>query len=89
MQRRWLLAEKSKMCCGFPDVNKALHRWYLLACSKFYLVGPQVCEKAEEIAECLGISVYKASNRWLNRWKKRYDIRHVKIHGESGRVVLL
>ena len=58
-----------------------------MACSKnVYPVGPQLCEKAKEIAERLGVANFKASNGWLDRWKKRYNIRHVKINGESGEV---
>ena len=51
-----------------------------------YPVGPQLCEKAKEIAERLQVPNFKASNGWLDRWKKRYNIRHVKINGESGGV---
>jgi len=66
------------------DINKALHEWYLLACSKnIYLVGSQLCEKAKQIAERFQKPEFKASNAWLDRWKKRYYIKHVKINGES------
>ena len=70
--------------CEFSDINEALHKWYLMACSKNeYPVGPQLCEKAKQIAEYLRVANFKASNGRLNRWKKRYNIRHVKINGES------
>ena len=66
------------------DINEALHKLYLLACLKnIYLVGPQLCVKAKEIAEHLQFLSIKASNGWLNRWKKQYNIKQVKIHGES------
>ena len=64
-----------------------LHKWYLMACSKnVYPVGPQLCEKAKEIAERFVVASFEASNGWLNQWKKRYNIRHVKINGESVEV---
>lgn len=80
-------SRKRARSCEFFDINEALHKWYLLACSKnVYPVGPQLCEKAKQIAERLQKSDFKASNGWLDRWKKRYNIRHVKINGESGEV---
>ena len=80
-------SRKRVRSCEFSDINEALHKWYLLACSKnIYPVGPQLCEKAKEIAERLQQSSFKASNGWLDRWKKRYNITHVKINGESGEV---
>ena len=37
--------------------------------------GSQLCEKAKEIAEHLGFPDFKASNGWLDRWKKRYNVK--------------
>ena len=55
----------------FKDVNKALYEWYCLACSKnIYPGGPQLIEKAKEIAERLGKSNFKGSQGWLEKWKK-------------------
>ena len=34
----------------------------------------------------LGCDHFKASNGWLDRWKKRYDIHKMKINGELGDV---
>ena len=80
-------SRKRTRTCEFSDINEALHEWYLLACSKnIYPVGSQLCEKAKQIAEHLQKSEFKASNGWLDRWKKQYNIKHVKINGESGEV---
>lgn len=80
-------SRKRRRPCEFSGINEALHEWYLMACSKnVYPVGPQLCEKAKQIAERLEVGNFKASNGWLDRWKKRYNIRHVKINGESGEV---
>ena len=71
----------------FMDVNKAVYEWYLLACSKnIFPQGPVLIEKAKEIAERLGISDFKGSRGWLDKWKLRYNIKQVKVCGESGDV---
>ena len=71
----------------FAEVNKALHEWYLITCSKnTYSGGPQLIEKAKEIAERLNIPNFKGSRGWLEKWKKRYNIKRVKVCGESGEV---
>ena len=68
----------------FAEVNKALHEWYLITCSKnTYSGGPQLIEKAKEIAERLNIPNFKGSRGWLEKWKKRYNIKRVKVCGES------
>ena len=47
----------------YSEVNEALYEWYLLACSKnIYPDGPQLTEKAKEIAERLG-----KRNEWMVR----------------------
>ena len=71
----------------FEEVNKALYEWYLLACSKnIYPGGAQLTEKAKEIAERFGKTEFKGSRGWLDKWKKRYNVKQLKISGESGDV---
>ena len=71
----------------YSDVNKALYQWYLLAVSKnVFPDGTQLAEKAKEIASKLGLSDFKASNGWLDRWKKKHNIKKMTISGESGDV---
>ncbi len=71
----------------FKDVNEALYKWYMAACSKnIYLAGPQLIEKAKHIADVLGKPEFKGSNGWLTKWKNRYNIKKVRICGESGDV---
>ena len=45
-----------------------------------------MCEKAKQIAKHFHKPEFNASNGWLDRWKKQYNIKHVKINGESGEV---
>ena len=71
----------------FSEINEALHKWYLLACSKnIYPSGPQLSEKAREIAQRLHVERFSASNGWLDKWKRHYNVRYVKICGESADV---
>ena len=49
-------------------------------------MGPQLMEKARQIAEHLGHTEFKGSNGWLDKWKKGYNIKQMKISGESGDV---
>ena len=69
----------------YADVNEALYQWYLLAISKnIYPDGRHQTEKAVEIAQKLGVAQsFKASNGWLDRWKKRHNIRKMTVSGES------
>jgi len=61
-------SRKQTWPCEYSDINKALNEWYLLACSKnIYPVGPQLCEKAKQIAKCLQKPEFQASNGWLDR----------------------
>ena len=82
-----ILLSKRSRPCEFSEINEALYKWYSLATTRnIYPAGPQLCEKARMIADQLGVNNFKASNGWLDRWKKRYDIRKIKICGESADV---
>ena len=72
----------------FAEVNKTLYDLYILACSKnIYPAGPQLIEKAKQIAEHLGKSDFKGSNGWLEKWKRIYNyIKELSICEESGDV---
>ena len=71
----------------YSDVNDTLYDWYQLACSKnIYPNGALLTEKAKEIAKHLGKDQFKASNGWLDKWKKKHNIKQLVISGESGDV---
>lgn len=66
--------------CGrqseYSDVNKSLYDWYVIACSKnVFPMGPQLIEKAKQIANSLGKHDFKGSNGWVDKWKKKFNIR--------------
>ena len=87
VSRDCVLLSKRARPCEFSEINENLYKWYSLATTRnIYPAGPQLCEKARQIAAKLGCDNFKASNGWLDRWKKRYDIHKMKINGESGDV---
>ena len=51
-----------------------------------YPGGRILVEKAMEIAAKLNLGDFKASNGWLDRWKKKHNLRQMNICGESGSV---
>ena len=52
----------------YVEVNEALYKWFTLACSKnIYPGGPELVEKAKEIAENLGKPEFKGIQGWLNK----------------------
>ena len=60
----------------YSEVNKALYQWHLLAVSKnVFPDGTQLAEKAKEIVSKFGFSDFKASNGWLDRWKKKHNVK--------------
>ena len=71
----------------YSEINDALYKWFVLARSKNIPVGgPQLIEKAKMIATTLGKPEFKGSQGWLEKWKKRFAIKQLKIGGESGEV---
>ena len=55
----------------YEEINKVLYDWYTLACSKnIFPMGPQLIEKAKQIAVSLGKPEFKGSSGWLEKWKK-------------------
>ena len=66
-------------------MNEALYKWFCIACSKnIFPGGPELTEKAKEIAIKLGKPNFKGSRGWLDKWKKCF--KELKICGGSGNV---
>ena len=40
-------------------------------------------EKARQIMQHLGHTEFKGLNGWIDKWKKRYNIKWMNISGES------
>ena len=66
---------------GNTEVNTVLWRWFSTARANGYpLSGPIVQGKAVQIADNFDPNhTFKASNGWLDKWKKRYEIKDFKI----------
>ena len=70
--------QKRNRVSQYADVNSALYQWYTIATSKnIYPNGMQL------IAQHLGYSDFKASHRWLDRWKTHNNVHQMRICGES------
>ena len=52
----------------------------------YCLLQKHLTEKAKEIAIKLGKPNFKGSRGWLDKWKKCFNIKELKICGESGDV---
>jgi hypothetical protein len=48
--------------------------------------GPLIREKARQLATKYNVDAFEASNGWLERFKKRFQIEYKTIHGESESV---
>ncbi|XP_013164004.1 PREDICTED: tigger transposable element-derived protein 6-like isoform X2 [Papilio xuthus] len=70
--------------CEFKDVEECVLKW-LKQCrdKKITIGGPILQEKAQQFAVELGHEKFRASNGWLQNFKKRNEIVFRKICGES------
>ena len=71
----------------FEDINEVVCTWYSLArqCS-VPVSGPMLQEEACIVAEKMGHHQFKASNGWLDSFKKRHNIRQFTVSGEAADV---
>lgn len=71
----------------FADVDEAVLKWLKQCRDKNLSIGgPILQEKAQHFAEQLGHNGFRASNGWLEKFKKRNDIVFKKVCGESASV---
>ena len=80
----------SRKRCRVPthaDVNDAMYEWYSLARERnIPVTGPMLQEEALQVASRLGNTTFKASNGWLEAFKKRHNIKQLVVSGESADV---
>ena len=58
------------------NIDEAMYEWYQRARIKnIPVTGPMLQEKAKRASEELGDSEFTASNGWLDRFKKRFNIK--------------
>jgi hypothetical protein len=76
--------------CKYPDLENMLYFWHGIANGKGIALSDLILiEKAKEFGEMLGIvegSSFNYSLGWLERFKKRYNLKQFTIVGESGSV---
>ena len=64
----------------FSDINEAMYRWYCLARQSNVLVsGPMLKQAALILAAQMGHHQFKASDGWLESFKKRHNIRQFAV----------
>lgn len=68
----------------YTQIENKLHDWILFIESKGGCISENIIrEKAIEIAKNEDCNIFNASNGWMHRFKKRYNIKEKKICGES------
>ena len=62
-----------------------MFKWLLVVRSRDVAVSALVFEpKATEFAEKMNVENFKASDGWLDRWKKRFNVSFKTVSGESN-----
>ena len=57
--------------CDYEQVEKAVFKWFSLQRSQNVPIdGPILKEKALQFAKSFNFPIFKASDGWLNKWKK-------------------
>lgn len=68
----------------FEDLDKAMLLWLNNECQNDKPIsGPIIKAKAEKLAEKFGITDFKASQGWLEKFKHRHNITYGKIKGQT------
>lgn len=73
--------------CEFEDVDKQVLHWFNVQRGRqIPISGPILKGAAEEIAKKFGATDFRASEGWLDRWKKRHGVVFKSAAGESAAV---
>ena len=71
----------------YPDMERLLFDWLTAVRQSGLMVPPSMLQqKALDIAKSLGHEDFKASNGWLQNYRKRFTIGTMLLHGEGGEV---
>lgn len=69
------------------NIDKTCYEWFRKARNKSIPVsGPLIKAKAKEIAEHLGYKDFRASDGWLEKFRKRHNISFKAVSGEAASV---
>ena len=78
---------KNNKTGSFDEIENAILKWFSNAREQGAPIsGPVLLKKANDFAEMLGITNFKASTGWLERFKERNGITFKKVCGESKSV---
>ena len=79
--------KRLKFSSPYEELNTVVWEWFVKCTSaNLPISGPLIQEKAKEFATQLNLQDFKASNGWLDAFKKRHSIHHVKLVGERASV---
>ena len=80
-----VLSRKRKRGTNNDDLNDAVSKWFKLARQQNIPVsGPMIQKEAKLIAAKLGNSEFKASNGWLESFKRRHNLKQFSVSGEAA-----
>ena len=79
---------KRMRCSNFPEIEDSLNMWFNNAITQpnITIDGPVMKAQALKYANLHGIHDFKASNGWLDAFRKRNNISYRNVIGESGLV---
>ena len=76
-KKRMSFSRISAHCGSYDQIDKAVfHSFVEKSGKKFQFTGSHL-KKALEFVKTLGIKEFKASDCWLNKWKKRYKYNNI------------
>jgi len=72
---------------SFEQIDQKLYEWFVSVRSKnLPISGPIIQTEAMKLAEKMNVKDFKASNGWLEKFKKRHDIVWKQVNGEANDV---
>ncbi|KNE89028.1 hypothetical protein PSTG_17517, partial [Puccinia striiformis f. sp. tritici PST-78] len=77
---------KRQRTAAYPQLKQALFNWFIEAQSRQMPINDNILRtKAQKFANLLTIDL-KLSNGWLYKFKNRFHINKIELHGEAGSV---